>query len=257
MVTIRRAVATLGLLALCACGPRDNPAKADAEPTAPSVAGLDSAALTVVTDDLNGGLNGVPGQISSLLRQASQLNAFPIDQFVASGDNETIQLDGWMAERGLLTYVGQQYGRLYGALSPAGNALATSGDAIWFKAAPGAPEDVACHAGQTLNDATCTFVVTYTIAPTAFGKQALGAIAPYPVRIEAEVSRSALGWSVVSARGQAQAPQETIIDQLVGPADQRSDRRDAALAKWLQAAAMSAGQVGPEATGDSAEAETQ
>lgn len=243
MAALGRAVAVLTILALGACGARDNPARADAEPTAQSAAALDPAALKVVTDDVSGGLNAVPQQLHGLLERAAQLGAFRIEQFALSTDVEPIPFDGWLAERGFLTYVGEDYGQVYGRVTEAAFAVAILDDAVWLQAGPGRPEGVQCRAGETLNDAVCRFSVTYSVAPTDAGRLALGAIAPFPIRITAEARRSASGWSVDTIGGSERSLPAQVIDQLIGPADQRGARRDAALAKWRAAAVAAAPDV--------------
>lgn len=229
------------LLALGACGKTTNPAKTDAEASPSTARSIDDAAIALVTEGISNDANSVPEAITGLLANASQSQGFAVDALrISVGGEGPYQIEGWMAERGLLSFLGDQYGRSFASLSPSGHALAEARDSLWYTSSPGPLSNIDCRAGETLNDATCTFTTAYTITPTAAGVLAGGTTKPLVIPIKAEVTKTSTGWSVSSIQADASQPRDVVLDSLLGASEVRDQQRQEKLAAWSQTAAQAA-----------------
>ncbi len=239
------------LLVLEACGRPSNPAKSDAEVSSSTVRSVDEAAIALVTEGVTNDANSVPEAIVALLRNASQSSSFAVDALrISVGGEGPYQVDGWMASRGLLTLLGEQYGRSFATLSPNGQALAETGALVWYASSPGPLSDITCRAGETLSDASCTFAVTYTLTPTAAGTSALGATKPLIIPVRAEVAKTSAGWSVSRIQADAGSPIQVVLDSLLGADEVRDQLRQDKLATWSQVSAQAASAPAAETNSD-------
>ena len=239
------------LLVLEACGKPSNPAKSDAEVSSSTARSVDEAAIALVTEAVTNDANSVPEAIAGLLKNASQSSGFAVDALrISVGGEGPYQVDGWMASRGLLTLLGEQYGKTFASLSPSGQALAETGNLIWYTSSPGPLSDVACRAGETLSDASCTFAVTYSLTPTAAGASALGATRTLVIPIRAEVAKTSAGWSVSSIQADAGSPVRVVLDSLLGADNVRDQQRQDRLAAWSQMPAQAASTPAAETNSD-------
>jgi hypothetical protein len=232
----RRSLALVACLSgLTACSKPENPARADAAITHSTASSVDSAGVSMLNQAIAANANIVPNAIENLLTSANQAQNFPGDALkITVGDRGPYQIDGWMASRGFLTPLGQQYGRIVVTLSASGHALATANDPAWFTVTPGPLRNVDCKAGEALADASCIFDVTYTLSPTPAGRLALGQTAALQAPLKVQINKSASTWTLSSIQPDGDQPQEIILNSILGVDQARDQQRTNQLSAWMQ-----------------------
>lgn len=223
----------IAMLTLQACGRAENPSRQDARRTASDANTIDPIVIENAIGRVTGDLNQGPADVTNLLRQAVGVQAFPIDALRIEDAGETASIAGWAIERGLVIYLGDQYGRHLAALAPT---LSTADlDAAWYGAKAGSLRDLRCRAGSSLNDMTCVFVLPVTVTLTPAGAKFLGSRAPEERLYAVSAQRSGSEWAVGDLVVRPDQPPLSFLEQLLGPAETRTERDEAAVDKWAQA----------------------
>jgi len=232
----RLALLLLAALVIQSCGQAENPARQDAQRTRVGGEAIAPGAVDMAMQRVLVDLNEGPAQVTALLRQAAAAENFPIDALQLQTGEGDAPLGGWAAERGLLTYVGEQYGRHF--VSVAQTLAPNDLEAPWYSAAPAQPQAVQCHAGVSLDDMTCAFVLPVAVTVTAIGAKFVGQQPDSELRYAVTMRKLGTVWTLEDMSIEASPPMSNVLDQLIGPSEVRAERNEAAIGRWLSTAAQ-------------------
>lgn len=217
----RLIVASLAAFAMSSCGKAgNNPAKADAQPTAES--GVDPKEVQALTTEAEADINALAATIQETMSGLAQSGQATPAQLAIVVDGETLPIDWWLWNQGFLELKGVAGGDPIFGLTSRGLAAAQQ-TGPWFALVPSAPTG-SCSVGESLAHPTCSLSVRYQVTKTTSGKVVLPK-AEFPGLTVSDAANLVDGGWQVAPFAQAGAPHKIILDAMLGPIETRAAAR--------------------------------
>jgi hypothetical protein len=220
--------------------PADNPAKQDAEVARSPAA--NPGAVAAVTRLVQSDLDAVPALINQLLSGLASTGQASPDQLRISYGGESIPVDWWLWNRGLIEFRGvDPAGQPLVGVSKVGMAVIAK-PASWFTVIGTPDPSSACDSTGSLTNVRCTLKIVYAAAMNQQGQITAGAVAPIPMTVADTVNSDGKLWSADAIDyGAAGNPSGAVLNAMLGPVADR----DAARQKYMTELAGKAAAAAP------------